>query len=134
MIAYIVCTYTVLFSLECSLLQCCSLWSTVYYSAFLCEVQSTTVLFSLEYGLLQCCSLWSTVYYSAVLSRVQSTTVLFSLECSLLRCCSRRCPPHLTLPVKLMPHRCGEESTVSPNTGPSAGTKFMTPAGSPASR
>lgn len=27
-----------------------------------------------------------------------------------------------TLPVKLMPHRCSELVTVSPNVGPSAGT------------
>lgn len=32
-----------------------------------------------------------------------------------------------------MPDRYGEAVTVSPNTGPSAGTKLTTPAGTPAS-
>ena len=32
-----------------------------------------------------------------------------------------------TLPVKLTPARCGELVTVSPNVGPSAGVKLMTP-------
>ena len=40
---------------------------------------------------------------------------------------------HLTLPVKLTPAKCGELVMTSPNTGPSAGTKLMTPAGRPAS-
>lgn len=39
-----------------------------------------------------------------------------------------------TEPVKLMPARCGEAVIVSPNTGPSAGMKLTTPAGTPASR
>lgn len=39
-----------------------------------------------------------------------------------------------TDPVKLMPAKCGEAVIVSPNTGPSAGTKLTTPAGTPASR
>lgn len=39
-----------------------------------------------------------------------------------------------TEPVKLMPAKCGEAVIVSPNTGPSAGMKFTTPAGTPASR
>lgn len=38
-----------------------------------------------------------------------------------------------TDPVKLMPAKCGEAVIVSPNTGPSAGTKLTTPAGTPAS-
>ena len=41
---------------------------------------------------------------------------------------------HLELPVKLMPARCGELVMTSPNTGPSAGTKLITPGGTPASR
>lgn len=32
-----------------------------------------------------------------------------------------------------MPDKCGEAVIVSPNTGPSAGTKLTTPAGTPAS-
>lgn len=39
-----------------------------------------------------------------------------------------------TEPVKLMPAKCGEAVMVSPNTGPSAGTKLTTPGGKPASR
>lgn len=39
-----------------------------------------------------------------------------------------------TDPVKLIPAKCGEAVIVSPNTGPSAGTKLTTPAGMPASR
>lgn len=42
--------------------------------------------------------------------------------------------PYGTDPVKLMPAKCGEAVIVSPNTGPSAGTKLTTPAGTPASR
>lgn len=38
-----------------------------------------------------------------------------------------------TDPVKLMPDKYGEAVIVSPNTGPSAGTKLTTPAGTPAS-
>lgn len=38
-----------------------------------------------------------------------------------------------TDPVKLIPAKCGEAVIVSPNTGPSAGTKLTTPAGTPAS-
>lgn len=38
-----------------------------------------------------------------------------------------------TDPVKLMPDKYGEAVIASPNTGPSAGTKFTTPAGTPAS-
>ena len=37
------------------------------------------------------------------------------------------------LPVKQMPAKSGESVTVSPNRGPGAGTKFMTPGGIPAS-
>lgn len=33
-----------------------------------------------------------------------------------------------------MPDKCGEAVIVSPKTGPSAGTKFTTPGGTPASR
>lgn len=40
---------------------------------------------------------------------------------------------YLTLPVKLTPARCGDFVMTSPKTGPSAGTKLMTPGGSPAS-
>lgn len=40
---------------------------------------------------------------------------------------------YLTLPVKFTPARCGDFVMTSPNTGPSAGTKLMTPGGSPAS-
>ena len=39
-----------------------------------------------------------------------------------------------TLPVKLMPARCSEEVTVSPNTGPSDGTNWMMSGGRPQSR
>lgn len=39
-----------------------------------------------------------------------------------------------TEPVKLIPAKCGEAVIVSPNTGPSAGTKLTTPGGTPASR
>lgn len=39
-----------------------------------------------------------------------------------------------TLPVKLIPPRYDEAVIVSPKTGPSAGTKFTTPGGTPASR
>lgn len=39
-----------------------------------------------------------------------------------------------TDPVKLMPAKCVEAVIVSPKTGPSAGIKFTTPAGTPASR
>lgn len=39
-----------------------------------------------------------------------------------------------TDPVKLMPARCGDAVIVSPKTGPSAGTKLITPGGTPASR
>lgn len=38
-----------------------------------------------------------------------------------------------TLPVKLIPAKCFELVMVSPKTGPSAGTKLTTPAGTPAS-
>lgn len=38
-----------------------------------------------------------------------------------------------TLPVKLIPAKCLEFVIVSPKTGPSAGTKFTTPGGTPAS-
>lgn len=38
-----------------------------------------------------------------------------------------------TLPVKFNPAKCGEAVIVSPKTGPSAGTKLTTPAGTPAS-
>lgn len=38
-----------------------------------------------------------------------------------------------TEPVKLMPASLGEQVIVSPKTGPSAGTKFTTPGGTPAS-
>lgn len=38
-----------------------------------------------------------------------------------------------TDPVKLIPAKCGEAVIVSPKTGPSAGTKLTTPAGTPAS-
>lgn len=38
-----------------------------------------------------------------------------------------------TDPVKLIPAKWGEEVMVSPNTGPSAGTKLTTPGGTPAS-
>lgn len=38
-----------------------------------------------------------------------------------------------TLPVKLMPARCGEAVMASPKTGPSAGMKLTTPGGTPAS-
>lgn len=37
------------------------------------------------------------------------------------------------LPVKLIPARSGESVTVSPNSGPGAGTTFTTPGGNPAS-
>ena len=37
------------------------------------------------------------------------------------------------LPVKLMPAKSGESVTVSPNSGPGAGTKLTTPGGNPAS-
>lgn len=37
------------------------------------------------------------------------------------------------LPVKLIPARSGESVTVSPNSGPGAGTKLTTPGGNPAS-
>ena len=37
------------------------------------------------------------------------------------------------LPVKEMPAKSEESVTVSPNRGPGAGTKFMTPGGTPAS-
>ena len=40
---------------------------------------------------------------------------------------------YLTLPVKLIPARCVELVTVSPNTRPCAGIKLMMPAGRPAS-
>jgi len=40
---------------------------------------------------------------------------------------------YCTLPVKFIPARSLEEVIVSPNTGPSAGTKLITPAGTPAS-
>ena len=40
----------------------------------------------------------------------------------------------MELPTKLTPAKSGEEVTVSPNTGPSAGTKLITPGGTPASR
>lgn len=39
-----------------------------------------------------------------------------------------------TLPVKLMPQRCSELVTVSPNVGPSAGTNWMMLGGRPAFR
>lgn len=39
-----------------------------------------------------------------------------------------------TLPVKLMPARSGDAVIALPKTGPSAGTKFTTPGGTPASR
>lgn len=35
--------------------------------------------------------------------------------------------------MKLIPAKWGEEVMVSPNTGPSAGTKLTTPGGTPAS-
>ena len=35
--------------------------------------------------------------------------------------------------MKLIPARSGESVTVSPNSGPGAGTKFTTPGGNPAS-
>lgn len=38
-----------------------------------------------------------------------------------------------TDPVKLIPDKYGEAVIASPNTGPSAGTKLTTPAGTPAS-
>ena len=38
-----------------------------------------------------------------------------------------------TDPVKLIPARSEQDVIVSPKTGPSAGMKFMTPAGIPAS-
>lgn len=38
-----------------------------------------------------------------------------------------------TLPVKFIPARYGDAVMVSPNTGPSAGTKLTTPGGTPAS-
>lgn len=41
--------------------------------------------------------------------------------------------PYGTDPVKLIPDKCGDAVIVSPNTGPSAGTKLTTPAGTPAS-
>lgn len=54
---------------------------------------------------------------------------------------ARRCsrsnewfPTHGTDPVKLMADKCLEAVIVSPNTGPSAGIKLTTPAGTPASR
>lgn len=37
------------------------------------------------------------------------------------------------LPVKLIPARSGESVIVSPNSGPAAGTKLITPGGTPAS-
>ena len=40
---------------------------------------------------------------------------------------------YLALPVKLTPASKGDFVMVSPNTGPSAGTKFTTPGGTPAS-
>lgn len=39
-----------------------------------------------------------------------------------------------TDPVKLRPAKYGDLVIVSPNTGPSAGTKFTTPGGTPASK
>ena len=39
-----------------------------------------------------------------------------------------------TEPVKLIPAKWGDAVMVSPNTGPSAGTKLTTPSGTPASR
>lgn len=36
-----------------------------------------------------------------------------------------------TEPVKLMPAKWGDFVIVSPKTGPSAGTKFTTPSGTP---
>lgn len=38
-----------------------------------------------------------------------------------------------TDPVKLIPLKYGEAVMASPKTGPSAGTKFTTPSGTPAS-
>lgn len=35
--------------------------------------------------------------------------------------------------MKLIPDKCGDAVIVSPNTGPSAGIKLTTPAGTPAS-
>lgn len=40
---------------------------------------------------------------------------------------------HLADPVKLIAASIGDFSTVSPKTGPSAGTKLITPPGTPAS-
>lgn len=39
-----------------------------------------------------------------------------------------------TDPVKFIPAKCEDAVIVSPKTGPSAGTKLTTPAGTPASR
>lgn len=41
--------------------------------------------------------------------------------------------PYGTDPVKLIPDKCWEAVIASPKTGPSAGTKLTTPAGTPAS-
>ena len=41
---------------------------------------------------------------------------------------------YFVLPVKLIPANNGDLVIVLPKTGPSAGTKFMTPGGRPASR
>ena len=95
---------TVTQTLECSLLQCCSLWNAVYYSAVLCGVQSATALFSLSRVqstpvLFSVCGVQSTTVLFSVcgvqsttvlfsLSRAQSSTVLFSVECNLLQRCS----------------------------------------------
>ena len=78
---------TVLFPVDCPVLQYCLLWTVQFYSIVSCGLSISTVLFPVDCPVLQYCFLWSVQFYSIVSCGLSSSTVLFPVDCPVLQYC-----------------------------------------------